>query len=321
MRPEMVAEAPLGTLSAAFERSGTPAWVMRVIQGGALDLAEGFRLDLELTSDSYQGSQQATAEHLISGEVDLIDADWISIARLRDRGYSVSAFHPYGRIMGGLVVIAERLPAGLEDLAGTRIAVVHRFDKTWLLLRAFAVELGLPDPAGSVELIETGSKHESLALLRAGEVDGAVLFWNLAATLTADPRFAFVFDALDAIESLTGAPLPTSFFVATDERLHRHPERFQAFARAFDRAVLAMREDASLWRRGAGHAAINGEAEPLRDAWLRRIGLDWPDRLAHRLAHCTRILESRLAADALDLGSLPESIFSPVFLTPDDTEA
>lgn len=321
MRPEVAAEAPLGTLGAAFERTGTPAWIMRVIQAGALDLAEGFRLDLELTSDSYQGSQQATAEHLLSGEVDLIDADWISIARLRDRGFPVSAFHPYGRIMGGLVARAERFPAGLEDLAGSRVAVVHRFDKTWLLLRAFAVEVGLPDPAGAVELIETGSKHEALTLLRAGDVDGAVLFWNLAATLAVESGFELLFDALDAVEALTGAPLPTTFFVATDERLRRHPERFQAFARAFDRAVRAMRDDESLWRRGAGHAAINGEAGPLRAAWLRRIGLDWPDRLSHRLAHCTRLLGTRLGADAPDLGSRPEAIFSPDFLAPAEADA
>lgn len=294
---------------------------MRVIQELGLDIEEGFRLDLELTGDGYRGGQQATAERLLSGEVDLIDTDWISVGRMRERGFSVSAFHPYGRIMGGLVVAAERCERGLADLAGCRIAVAHRCDKTWLLLRAFAVQSGLPDPALTVRLIETGSKHEALALLRSGEVEGAVLFWHLAAVALLEPGFTLAFDALDAVESLTGARLPTTFFIAAQEPLEQYPERYRAFSRAFDKAVRAMREDESLWRRGAAHAAINGEAKPLREAWLRRVGLDWPDRVSRRLAHCTEILKTRLVADAPDLGSLPEETFSSLFFATGDGTA
>lgn len=321
MRPEILTEPRLGTLSAAFERTGTPAWVMRVIQQQGFDLAEGFQLDLELTGDGYKATHQATAGHLLSGEVDLIDTDWISLGRLRTTGVPVSAFHPYGRIMGGLVVASERMPEGLDSLDGRRIAVTSRFDKTWLMLRAFAVETGRPDPAQGVQLVETASKQEALDLLQAGEVDGAVLFWHLAAIALIEARFELAFDALDAVETLTGAALPTTFFVAADARLRERPDLFQAFTRAFDAAVQAMRTDEALWREGAGHAAVNGHARPLREAWLRRISLEWPDRLPHRLTHCFEILKTRLGHEVPGLDALPDGSFSSDFLAVGDLTA
>ncbi|NEV63931.1 ABC transporter substrate-binding protein [Thiorhodococcus minor] len=359
MRPETHAQAPLGTLRAAFERTGTPAWIMRVIQAKGLDRAEGFRLQVALTGDGDRGHRQATLEALRSGEVDFIDTDWISIGRMREDGDSVSAFHPYGRIMGGLVVDRRRFsgegravagpgfsaeplgwasqgnriaetPLGaeaqasrpaaafqshLKALAGRTIAVVSRFDKTWLLLRAYAVEQGIADPARTVDLVETGSKHEALRLLSEGEVDGAILFWHLAAEAVTEEPFELVFDALNAVESLAGEPLPTTFFVASDACLRAQPELFRAFARAFDAAVAAMRADTSVWRQGAGEMALNGLAQPLRTAWLRRIGLAWPGQLRRRLDEFSVTLKGYVGAEAMGLDALPEGTFAQDFFT------
>lgn len=357
MPPETHPQAPLGTLRSAFERTGTPAWIMRVIQDLGLDRAEGFRLDVALTGDGYQGHRQATLGALRSGEVDFIDTDWISISRMREDGDSVSAFHPYGRIMGGLVVDRRRFPGAfssaaglrfaaeplgwaseanraartelgaeervshptaaflshLKALAGRTIAVVSRFDKTWLLLRAYAMARGIADPVTTVDLVETGSKHEALRLLRQGEVDGAILFWHLAAEAVTEEPFALVFDALNAVEALAGEPLPTTFFVASDARLRAQPELFRAFACAFDAAVAAMRDDASLWRQGAGEMALNGLAQPLRKAWLRRIGLAWPGQLRRRLAELSVSLKGYVGTEAMGLEALPEGTFAQDF--------
>lgn len=361
MRPETNPRAPLGILRAAFEATGTPAWVMRVIKDQGLDLAEGFRLDLELTGDAYRGVRQATAESLLSGRVDLIDTDWISIGRMRRDGFAVSAFHPYGRIMGGLVMNATRFPDGsrepppprfsggplrggcdthpagrrashelhptaafrthLEALAGRTIAVTNRFDKTWILLRAYAMESGFADPERSLRLVEAGSKREVLRLLREGEVDGAILFWHLAASACMDERFLLVFDALNAVEALTGSPLPTTFFVAAEERLGQQPDLFHAFTRAFDRAVEAMHAHEPLWRHGVADAGLNGLAQSLRAAWLRRIGTAWPDRLARRLAHCTEILKTLIDASSMGLDTLPAGTFALEFFSETEVTA
>jgi NitT/TauT family transport system substrate-binding protein len=123
------------------------------------------------------------------------------------------------------------------------------------------------------------------------------------------------------VESLTGAALPTTFFVAAEARLQECPERFQAFTRAFDAAVRAMRHDETLWREGAGNAAVNGHARPLREAWLRRVRLEWPDRLPHRLTHCFEILKTRLGHEVPGLDALPDGSFSADFLAVGDVTA
>jgi NitT/TauT family transport system substrate-binding protein len=302
-------EAPLGTLRAGFERTGTPAWIMRVMQQQGFDRAAGFRLDLGLTDDGYRGGRQASAFDLQADVVDLIDTDWISLGRLRRDGARVTAVHPYGRIMGGLVVARAQCPHGLADLAGRRIAVVERLDKTWVLLRAHALTSGLGDPETTVELVETGAKHECLRLLSAGEVAGAVLFWHLGAVALLDPRLALAFDALDAVETLTGAALPTTFFIAPEALRRERPDLLRAFAQAFDHATAAMRGDAALWRQGAAESATNETAPPLRAAWLRRIGLHWPGQLPERLAACFETLKARVGPAALGLERLPDGTF------------
>jgi NitT/TauT family transport system substrate-binding protein len=314
LAPEPDGAAPLGTLRAGFERTGTPAWVMRVIRQQGFDRAAGFRLDLELTGEVYQGRRQATVGDLLSGALDLIDTDWLSLGRLRAEGATVVGFHPYGRIMGGLVVDRDQLPDGLADLAGQRLAVVNRLDKTWLVLRAQAMASGLGDPTGRVDLVETGSKAEALRLLRSGAVGGAVLYWHLAAVAALEPRLRLAWDALPALETLAGAPLPTTFFVAADGLRQERPELLRAFARAFDAAAAAMRADAALWRAGAAESAADDTAGALRAAWLRRIGLDWPARLPARLTACFDTLKSRVGSTALGLDRLPAGTLDPEFL-------
>ena len=74
---------PLGSLRAAFEATGSPSWVMQVIREQGFDRRHGFHLDLMQSGDRGSATAQATQGALAAGEADLIDTDWISIARSR----------------------------------------------------------------------------------------------------------------------------------------------------------------------------------------------------------------------------------------------
>ncbi|MCK9988056.1 MAG: lipopolysaccharide export system permease protein, partial [Azoarcus sp.] len=76
----------LPTLRGAFEATGSGAWLMRAIVACGLDEANGYRLALQLGDDRMRGERHATEARLIDGEVDLIDTDWLSLARHRAAG-------------------------------------------------------------------------------------------------------------------------------------------------------------------------------------------------------------------------------------------
>ncbi len=139
----------LGALRAAFETTGSPSWVMRTIKAHGLDLRNGFRLDLVHSGDRGTRAAQATEAMLAAGEADLIDTDWLSIARSREDGPGLTAIFPYGRIMGGMVTAAAAGIGDLADLRGRRIGVIRATDKNWIVIRAaFQQALRVRSPAG-----------------------------------------------------------------------------------------------------------------------------------------------------------------------------
>ena len=122
----------LPVLRAAFEATGSGGWIMATLLERGLDRAHGFRLDLALGDDRVRGGLQATEARLAAGEVDVIDTDWLSVARCRRQGLAITAVAPYGAIFGGLVARRDGALQSLADLPGRRIGVIHASDKNWL---------------------------------------------------------------------------------------------------------------------------------------------------------------------------------------------
>jgi NitT/TauT family transport system substrate-binding protein len=311
---------PLPTLRAAFEATGSGSWLMRAIVDGGLDRANGYRLVLELGDDRMRGARQATEARLIAGGVDLIDTDWLSLARHRAAGLPLAAAAPYGAIFGGLVAPRDGTLGALADLPGRRIGVVHAQDKNWLLLRAACREQYGFDPAAVAQCVETGSKTALREALHGGRVDGALLYWHQVPALVAGGEFVEVCDLVDLLDGPPGAGrrVPTTFFVFHEATLAAQPELVRGFARSVAAAAARLREDAALWRRVSGHAgdAKGGEGEragaALRLKWLARVGLPWaPDMIAALGTLAARLAGGTPGAARFEL---PDGIFAAGFL-------
>lgn len=290
-------------LRAAFEATGSGHWIMRTVSDRGLDRAHGFRLDLALGDDRLRGGRQATEARLASGEVDVIDTDWLALARCRRAGLAMVAAAPYGAIFGGLVAPRGGPLSGLADLPGRRIGVIHADDKNWLLLRAACRRQLGRDPAECCTRIDAGSKTRLQQLLADGEVDGALLFWHQIPAATASGAWVEVCDLLDLLPLLGSPVCPSTFFVFREPLLTEHPGLVRGFAQAVAAAIAALRLDGAAWRRAAN--ADPASAAALRRKWLARIGLPWQPALTAELA--------RLACD-LTGQALPDGTFAIDFL-------
>jgi NitT/TauT family transport system substrate-binding protein len=283
----------LPVLRAAFEATGSGAWLMRAITACGLDEANGYRLELQLGDDHMRGGRQATEARLIDGAVDVIDTDWLSLARHRAAGLPLVAVAPYGAVFGGLVVRRGACVRGLADLPGRRIGVVHAQDKNWLLLRALCRQRHGFDPAADARCVAAGSKTALRDALRDGELDGALLYWHQIPALVADGECR---EVCDFAASLTRFPasrpaVPTSFFVMREAMLTAAPALAHGFSRSVQAAAGRLRADAFLWSRVSGVAAGTRAGAALRRKWLARIGLPWAADMAARLQELAALLE------------------------------
>src|SRR5215218_10232900 len=158
---------------------GTAGWETDTIRRQGFDLANGFRVD-----EVKLASSEAARIAFLSGAVDTIVTDLLWAARLRAEGRNVR-FLPFSSTEGGVMVAPRSTNQEVRDLAGRSIGVAGGpLDKSWLLLRAFAVETAGFDPSqksspafGAPPLLS----HK----LEAGELDAALLFWQFCARLKA----------------------------------------------------------------------------------------------------------------------------------------
>lgn len=295
---------PLPLLRAGFEASGSGRWLMRTIVDRGLDHANGFRLQIALADDQVRAGLQATEACLAAASADVVDTDWLSIARCRRSGIALAAAVPYGAIFGGLVARRGSIPA-LSDLPGRRIGVVHPDDKNWLLLRAACRALHGFDPDSACTRVDAGSKTTLRAQLADGSVDAALLYWHQIPALVASGDFVEVCDLLDLLPLFGVRTVPSTFFVFSDALLAAQPDLVRGFARAASAAVRMLRDDAGAWHAVTGTFAEDAGGRALRAKWLARIRLDWDSAMRTnllRLAHC-------LIDD-----ELPDGVFAAGFL-------
>jgi NitT/TauT family transport system substrate-binding protein len=304
---------PLGTLRAAFEASGSPSWVMRVIQERGFDRRHGFRLDLGLGGDRGGQRAQATEAAVAAGAADLIDTDWISIARSHQSGPGLIAVFPYGRIMGGVVTAAGSGLTTLADLAGRRIGVVRVNDKNWTVVRAAALQRHGFDPQAAASVEEALSKTTLVEWLETDRVEAAVLPWHVVPRVTGGGRFRQLCDVLDLLPDAAAAP--TTFFAVRADFADSRRELIAAFIAAYAEAVALMRADADVWCAAAASPDDGAELlAELRAAWGRRICTEW----ARDDVRALQILFERLRAvvgdEALGVAAIPAGIFAPAFM-------
>jgi NitT/TauT family transport system substrate-binding protein len=301
-------------MRARFEHNGSPRYMLYTIKRLGIDHDHGFHLDVELVSDALEGGMETVEARLQDGDADLIDIDYISTARERAEGASIVAVHPYGRTVGGLVAPEDTDIDGLGDLPGTRIGVVRRLDKNWILVRAACREYHGFDPDEVATPVEAGSKVELTEMLQAGEVDGILQFWPIVPEITERGPYREVFPVADLVQRLseTDNRLPVSTFLTSESYLADRPETVEAFREAYREVVEFLLEDDDIWEEIGSRLMTYDDPEvvrAVRDGWREMVVRDWD---AETVAGMQRLFEHLLDVagdEALGVREIPEGTF------------
>jgi NitT/TauT family transport system substrate-binding protein len=304
----------LPTMRARFEHNGSPRYLLYTIKRFGFDHDHGFHLDVQLVSDALEDGIETVEAQLQEGHADLIDIDYISIARERAEGADIVAFHPYGRTVGGLVAPEDSDIDGLEDLSGKRIGVVRRLDKNWILTRAACREFHDFDPDETATPVEAGSKVELTRMIEEGEVDAGFQFWQIIPEITETGPFENVMPVSELVQRLseTDDKLPLAAFLTSGEYLDEQRETVRAFADAYRDAVDKLVEDDEIWEEISEKLMSYDDPDVMRavrDGWREMVVRDWDDEQVDGMYRLFDHLKSVAGAEALGVEEIPEGTF------------
>ncbi|SEW14279.1 ABC transporter substrate-binding protein [Natrinema salifodinae] len=305
-------------MRARFEHNGSPRYMLYTIKRFGYDHDHDFHLDLQLVSDELDEGRETVEAKLQEGDADLIDIDYISTARERAAGAPIVAFHPYGQTVGGLVVPEDSPIEGLDDLSGHRIGVVRRRDKNWILVRAACRDAHGFDPDETATPVESGSKVELTRMLRDGEVDAVLQFWQIIPEIVETGPYREALPMSRLVDRLADAdderPVPVSTFLTSEAYLADHPDAVRGFRGAYRDAVERLQRDDELWEEIGEQLMYEDDpavVRAVRDRWRAMVVPDWDEATVEGMERLFDRLKAVAGADALGVAELPDGLFRP----------
>lgn len=255
------------TLRVGVLKFGTVQWQLDVITAHKLAQKHHFQLQVVPLA-----SADAATVALQGGAVDLIVSDWIWVTRQRAEGAPYT-FVPFSNAVGSLMVKADSPLQNLASLRGKTLGVAGGpFDKSWLLLRAYALkQLGSDLTQIATPVFAAAPLLNELAL--SGQVDAAMNVWHYDARLQANGMHPL----LKLSDILSGLGLRNSIpllgWVFNDQWAQAHPGVMEGFLAASANAQTLLAQSDTEWERLRPllHAEDTATFVALRDGYRAGI--------------------------------------------------
>ena len=257
--------APMPSLRVGVLRFGTVSWEIDVIRHAGLDAGARFVIEpVELAA------AQAAQVALQAGNVDVIVADWLFVARQRGAGADWT-FVPFSNAVGALIAPAESPVRDVPDLMGRRLGIAGSpLDKSWLILRAYATQKYGIDLNATAEK-SFGSPPLLAEQMKSGRLDALLTFWPYAAKAEAAGARR-VLAVEDAVTDLgVDAGVPYIGYIFARHWAEQNPALIDGFITASRAARGILAASDTEWQRikPLTGAADDAELGRLRD-WYRR---------------------------------------------------
>jgi NitT/TauT family transport system substrate-binding protein len=227
-------------------------------------------------------SGDASTVALQGGAVDVIVSDWIWVTRQRAEGLTYS-FAPYSNAVGSVMVKADSGIRSVADLKGKSIGINGGpYDKTWLLLRAYASKkFGMDINSAARPVFAAPPLLNELAL--SGQVDAALNVWHYDARLEANGQRPLI--KLPEILAGLGVdrPIPLVGWVFREEWANQNRDTLERFLAASQEAKTLMARSDAEWERlkPLMRAEDNATFVALRNGYRNGIpACDYPDAQA-----------------------------------------
>jgi NitT/TauT family transport system substrate-binding protein len=235
------------------QRTGSLAWELDVIKTHGLDR----KADLDIETLEL-ASPEAGKVALRGGSADVIVSDWTWVARERALGDAL-VYYPYLSTLGAVMTPASSPIKDVTDLKGRKLAVAGGpIDKSWLLLRALALQSGL-DLRTATNVVYGAPPLLSQKALQ-GETDATLTFWNFCADLEAAGQKRAI-DMNDVLHRLgAGGPVAMLGYVFDASWAARNRTALDRFLEASRQAKEILTSSPAEWQRLAPRIGVSDPA-------------------------------------------------------------
>ncbi len=250
---------------------GTVNWELDTATHHGLDRKHG--IAIKVTSFA---NKQATHIVFQSGEVDMIVTDWLWVSRLRAEGKPYR-FIPYSSALGAIMVPPDSAAKDLRDLRGMHLGVAGgAYDKSWLLLRAWARKQYRFDPSDEVE-VHYAAPPLLNGQIERGKLDAVLNFWHYSARLEAQ-GYRRLREMSEVSGDLTErGTVPMVGYVFREDWEKRTPGGVSRFDAAIREARAKLLHDDAEWERLRPQMRIENEKSfrALRDRYREGVPRPW----------------------------------------------
>lgn len=267
------------TIRIGLLQFGTVNWAVDVMQAHQLAQKRGVNLKIVPLA-----SGDASTVALQGNAVDVIVSDWIWVSRQRADGNNY-AFVPWSNAVGSVMVKANSNIRRVTDLQGKSIGISGgQFDKTWLLLRAYA------NKVNGIDLSQTSRQVYAAPpllneLAQSGQVDAALNVWHYDARLLANGMRPLI--KIDEILAGLGVdkPIPLIGWVFREDWANQNHDAMVSFLSASNEAMKILAKSDGEWERirPLTRAEDDRTFEALKSGFISGISdcehEDWPARV------------------------------------------
>jgi NitT/TauT family transport system substrate-binding protein len=295
-----------GVLRLTNQGAGTNAFAVFAMQKFKLDKKYGFEMQI-----IPAGNSQAAMTAVQSGGADVVVADLMMLASLRNAGGKIIAIVPMFK-WGDHIVVPTNSPIhNLGDLRGKKVGTDTRNDTTWFVIRAAAKKTYNLDLEKDAD-VQEGGVGLLRGLIEQGKLDATFMYNNITPAMTVTGKFRVLYQMRDLLSQLgLDGDVPFLFHAAAESYTAAHPANVRAYLAAYREAVAILNVNDEVWIE-AGHVQKMADAAipPLRDEMRADLMSKFEPHTEADIRNMFDILLATAGPKVLGMSKLPD-----VFMT------
>ncbi len=295
-----------GIVRMTNNQAGTNAFAFYTIQKFKLDEKYGFKLQEIVVSGTL-----AAITALRAGGTDIVVADLMSIAKMRNAGEKMIAIVPMFRWGDQIIVPVNSTIKNLGDLRGKKVGTDNKTNATWSVVMAAALKLHNLNLEKDAE-VHAGSVSLLRGLIEQGQLDATFMYNNITPAMTVTGKYRVLYEMRELISAIgLDGDVPFLFHAVSEDYAAKNPANVKAYLAAYREAVHILNTNDDIWMEVGRRQKMDDAAiPPLRDEMRRDLMSKFGPTTEAAVRNIFDVLLATSGPTVLGMSKLPDVLMT-----------